>query len=67
MKALRPRHVVFLTGTAYDSDIDKLNFGYVTSPEEITDRTHKKEITTRSIKNLSVWWWHRKFYESDET
>jgi hypothetical protein len=61
MKALRPRHIVFFTGTGYDSHIGKLNFGYVISPKEITNRTYKKEI-----KNRPVWWWHREFYESDE-
>ena len=62
IKALRPKHIILFTGTGYDPYIDKLSFGYVISPKDITKRTYKKEIKNR----YSVWWWHREFYESSK-
>lgn len=61
MKALRPRHIIFFTGKSYDRYIDKLTFGYVTPPTDVTDRTYEKEI-----KNGRALWWHREFYENEE-
>lgn len=62
IKALRPRHIIFLTGTGYDSYIDKLTFGYGISPKDITRQTYKKEIKNQYF----VWWWHRELYKSDK-
>lgn len=62
IKALRPTRIIFFTGKGYDSYIDKLNFGYVNSPKDITAQTYKKEIKNK----CSIWWWHRKFSENGE-
>lgn len=62
IKALRPKHLVLLTGKDYDSYIEKLSFGYATTPEDMTRRTHKKEIKKESY----VWWWHRRFFGNGE-
>lgn len=62
IKALQPTHIIFFTGKDYDSNIDRLNFGYANSPKDMTARTDKKLIKNGS----SVWWWHRKFSENGE-
>jgi len=65
IRSLRPKHIIFFTGRGYDSYIDKLNFGY--SIKDITKRMDKREITNRKeIKNKSVLWWHREFYENSK-
>ncbi len=62
IKALRPKHLVFLTGRGYDSYIDSLDLGYALPPKDVTERTYK-----RPIKNqYHVWWWHREFQKHDK-
>jgi hypothetical protein len=61
----KPSHVIFFTGTNYDSLIDKLSFGYEGkdySMNDITDKDYMKRISQKQ----HIWWWHRAFYSGDE-
>lgn len=62
IKALHPKHLIFLTGRGYDSYINSLDLGYVLPPKDATGQTYKRPIENQH----SVWWWHREFYESEK-